>query len=290
MYKTIISLVLITLCTLSTVSSTEPTKIGKSPDNKLREDGNQFHRKAHEPDKALHLKCLYPTVKITDTEGESGGSGFIVRSTKVGDEWHNIIITAAHAVECDFCTPEELWVHVPVYENWSTLKEYHKYRLTIYARHSKQDMSIGMFISKEKMPVAQLCFDAKLYMNTDVFHIGYAVLDDARIDFGQVTAPKASGPAYFKGFIRTNAYAFMGDSGGPLFLKSNYKVIGICCGIRSFRGYLLPHISYYSPISELKTWDAELNNALESVYNESAKMPVIPFARLKTKAYTIDEE
>lgn len=297
MYKSAIGFVLITFCTLSVVFSAEPDKNNKPipskpafGENKHKQPipGHKPHLK-DEPDKALHHKCLYPTVKVTDTSGESGGSGFIVRSTKVGSNWHNIVISAAHSTECACCAEEDLWVHVPVYENWSTVKEYKKFRMTVYAFNKKLDMSIGMFISFEKMPTAKLCLEAKLFMNTEVFHIGYALLDDAKIDYGQVTAPKATAPEFFKGFIRTNVYTFMGDSGGPLFLKSNYEVIGVCRGIRNYRGMLLPHISFYSPISELKTWDTELNNALESVYNESVNMPVIPFVRLRLRVYEITE-
>jgi hypothetical protein len=290
MYKSAIGFVLITFLTLSALFSAEPYENHKpNPGKSGLGENHKWPRRANEPDKKLHHKCLYPTVKITNTDGDSGGSGVIVRSSKVGNEWHNILITASHAVECNACEPENLWVHVPVYEEWSTVKEYKKYRLGCYAHNKDLDISIGMFISDEKMPTAELCFDAKLYMNTEVFHVGYGLLDDARIDYGQITSPKATSPPFFKGFIRTNAYTFMGDSGGPLFLKGNYKLIGICHGIRTYRHMLLPNISYYSPITGLKTWDAEQNNAFESVYNEKVAMPVIPFVRLRTKTYEIEE-
>lgn len=290
MYKTL-CFVLFTFCTFSALFSTEPLENAKpNPGKPGLGENHKWQHRANEPNKKLHRKCLYPTVKITDKDGDSGGSGFIVRSTKVGDQWHNIVITAAHLVEACPCEAEDLWVHVPVYENWSTVKEYKKYAFTTIARNEKMDMGIGVFISSEQMPTATMDLDAKLYIGTEVFHVGYAILDDARIDHGEITSPNVNTPLSFKGYIRCNVHTFMGDSGGPLCLKNNYKVVGVASAIRNYRGMLLPNISFYTPISALKTWDAELNNALESVYNESAKMPVIPFARLKTKAYTINEE
>jgi small basic protein len=240
-------------------------------------------RKAQEinaVDEKLHEQCIYPTVKITHGD-ESGGSGFIVRSAQVGDKWHNTVITAAHIVEDE----DILEVHVAEYQNWSEIKDYKKYRMISYAIDSNRDLAVAYFVSDQKMPVAKLHFESKLYINTEVFHCGYALLDDVRIDYGQITQPKTLLPKGFHDLIRANCFAFMGDSGGPLFSKDNYFAIAICVGIRSHNHTALPNVSYYRPISDLKTWDAELNNALESVYTESAALPLLPFVKLKLKEY-----
>jgi S1-C subfamily serine protease len=230
-------------------------------------------------DKNLHRQCIYPTIKITNAEEKGGGSGFIVRSTKVDNKWHNTVISAAHVIEEE----PNLFACVAHYTNWSEVKCYKKYPFITYASHTKNDIAVGYFISEEKMPVAKMNFDTKLYINTEILHCGYGLLDDARIDYGQITQPKASFP--FNNAIRTNCYTFFGDSGGPLFLKNSNEVIGVCHAIRMHRGMVLPQISYYRPITDLKVWDKQLNNALESVYKESSSLPVTPFIKLGLRDY-----
>jgi len=268
MHKILFSIVL-TLCTFSTLVFSEET-----------DKTSNKRQRTNAVDRKLHKQCIYPTVKITDGD-EAGGSGVVVRSTQVGDKWHNTIVTAAHVVEDE----DALEVHVAEYQNWSEIKDYKKHRMVPYALDSNRDLAIGYFVSDQKMPVAKICFDSKLYINTEVFHCGYALLDDVRIDYGQITQPKTLFPKGFQGLIRANCFAFLGDSGGPLFLTDNYKVIAICVGLRSHKQMLLPNVSYYRPISDLKTWDTELNNVLESVYTESAALPLLPFVKLKLKDY-----
>jgi len=268
MHKILFSIVL-TLCTFSTLVFSEET-----------DKTSNKRQRTNAVDRKLHKQCIYPTVKITDGD-EAGGSGVVVRSTQVGDKWHNTIVTAAHVVEEE----DALEVHVAEYQNWSEIKDYKKHRMVPYALDSNRDLAIGYFVSEQKMPVAKICFDSKLYINTEVFHCGYALLDDVRIDYGQITQPKTLFPKGFQGLIRANCFAFLGDSGGPLFLTDNYKVIAICVGLRSHKQMLLPNVSYYRPISDLKTWDTELNNVLESVYTESAALPLLPFVKLKLKDY-----
>ena len=42
-------------------------------------------------DKDIYQKCLYPTIIVYDPGSSTAGSGFIVRSTKDGDKYKNII-------------------------------------------------------------------------------------------------------------------------------------------------------------------------------------------------------
>lgn len=229
-----------------------------------------------EADQKLHNLCIYPTVKICDLEAKSGGSGFIVRSELVQNRYHNIVLGAAHVIDQnDFS-----WVFVGEYDQ-SKIKQYKKYPLIIYANDKKRDILVGFFISETKLPTVILNFDEKIFINTKVFHVGYTLLDDAKIDFGIITQPSTLKPESFKGMIRTNCHSYLGDSGGPLFLESNYSVIGICHAIRSFKGNHLTQISYYQSIKELKEWDKEKNNTLSFVYDNSKPLPMLPLLQLK---------
>jgi S1-C subfamily serine protease len=234
-----------------------------------------------EPDEKLHIQCIYPTVKITDEKQKIGGSGFIVKSTQHENLWYNSVFTVSHVVEDE----SELVVHVSEYENWSEIKKENIYPLEVLACDPKRDLAVAFFVSDKKMPVVNLDFDSKIYINTDVFHIGHALFDDGRINYGQVTQPKTLRPIVFFGMIRTSCYAFMGDSGGPLFLNKNYNVIGICHGIRSYQKNLLTNISYFQPITEILNWNKELNNILEPTYHGEKEFPKIPFVKLNLRKY-----
>lgn len=269
MYK-LITILLLTLCTTATVCIISTPNSQAKPHELLRD--------LSASDKKLHRKCIYPVVKFSDALQHSGGSGFIVRSTKVGDEWHNLAIGAAHTIELP------VFVFVPEYKDWSTVVNIEKHYGTILAQDSECDMVIVAFTSKNQLHTADIQFGKKLYINSKVFHVGCGLLDDPRIDFGQVTSPKMYAEP-FKGLIRTNVHSYFGDSGGPLF-SEDMKVIAFCEGIRMHRHMPLPDISFYRSIDELKTWDGRVNNALESVYKESAPLPVIPFVKVKLAEYT----
>ena len=133
-----------------------------------------------EPDEKLHIQCIYPTVKITDEKQKIGGSGFIVKSTQHENLWYNSVFTVSHVVEDE----SELVVHVSEYENWSEIKKENIYPLEVLACDRKRDLAVAFFVSDKKMPFVNLDFDSKIYINTDVFHIGHALFDDGRINYG----------------------------------------------------------------------------------------------------------
>ncbi len=63
-----------------------------------------------EPDKTLHNKCIYPTVKVEiAVERADGqligsritGSGVIVRSKKIGETYCNVMLTCNHVVDTE---------------------------------------------------------------------------------------------------------------------------------------------------------------------------------------------
>lgn len=58
-----------------------------------------FSYSQEKPNLKIFESCLYPTVMIIDTINQSGGTGFVVRSTKHGKKYRNALITAQHTVE-----------------------------------------------------------------------------------------------------------------------------------------------------------------------------------------------
>jgi hypothetical protein len=235
-------------------------------------------------DKKLQT-CMDATVMITTKAGTSGGSGFIVRSDKVGEEYHNVVVTAAHLF-----SGVRMYIKVQKYEGEpAELVGYDTYESMVYDCNDKHDLAVMVFTSKKQMSTVEIDFDTSYYFNTPIFHLGYGMLDDLRIDSGEITMPKTFLPACFKGLIRCNCHTIFGDSGGPLFLKENHKVIGVCHAIRACHGQYLTKHAYFIPIRKMKTWNTEQNNGLRFVYIPAQKLPVIPYIQLTLRNYEIEE-
>lgn len=227
-----------------------------------------------EPDELMHKKCLYPTVMVSPLRESSGGSGVIVRSDKVGAEYRNLVLTCEHNYGSK---PEPFIVSVAKYEDWSTFKGYDTYLSRVYAADARYDLALVVFTSKTEMPVADLGFDEKLYIGTDVLRVGCGLLDEPRIDTGKVSALRTPMPGA-EPLIRTTAFTVMGDSGGPLFHDN--KLVGITRMIRAVRGTPMHNISYAIPLGDVKKWDASQKNSFGFVYKPTPQ-PVLPYLRLQ---------
>lgn len=231
---------------------------------------------SQEINKLVIEKCLYPTIMIMDKENQSGGTGFLMRSTKVGEKFRNSVLTAEHIVQSN----GPFFVKILKYKNLSEVESETIYPLYIYALNEKHDFAIGVFESKEKLQTLDLDFEHKISMGSSIFHVGFGMMDDARIDFGHITQTKTYYPEALRGLIRTNAYCMVGDSGGPLLLTNNLKAIGVCRVIRKHKEQLMNHQSYFTDIKMLQEWDKELNNGLEPLYTEKRNMPILPFIKM----------
>lgn len=215
------------------------------------------------------LKNLGPTVLLSTPTETAGGSGVVVRSSRVGNKYYNAVVTAAHIVRPD------LVLRVPKFANGTHLDGYETFKPMLYAKDDGYDLAVYLFVSERRIPTAALDFDQdRLQIDTPVIRIGYGCLDDVRMDHGIVTSPRVIRPKSFAGLIRTNCTAVFGDSGGPLF--TDRGVVGICHAIRTFNSHVFPTVSYFVPARHLLVWDDYQNNALTFVYNKSWQMPLMP--------------
>lgn len=229
----------------------------------------------------LREQCLKPTVCLYSVKEHSVGTAFIVRSEKIGNKYHNVLVTANHCAIYD-----KYLVRVPSYNSRGLLLGYKEYPTYVHSGDEEKDLAIVLFESEEKMPTVQLDIDCDLEFGMKVFHIGFGLGDEARLDDGKITNLGTTTPPSLKDFIRTNVYTIFGDSGGPLFNEKN-KVIGVAHGIRLAKGLIMPQHSYYAPISWLKTWDIETNNSITFVYNRKAKLPVMAYTVLRLQQYEV---
>ena len=254
-----------------------------------------------EPDKKLHEKSLYPTVKISYTKTNCDcedckkkppvavASGFICKSIKLNDDllkdkFMNVVITAAHTVDAN---PNNLLTNIGIYNNWSDLLGFEYFPTIIYGLDSVKDLGVIIFLTDKPKPYVDLDFTDSLYFGTDIYKIGYGLGDDPRLDYGQITAIDTKIPEKLRGFMRTNAYTVFGDSGGPLFLKENRKVIGVASSIRGSETVYLHKQSYFSPISWLKIWDNETKGSLSFIYKDDIKIPKTLIFQMWLKEFEI---
>lgn len=237
---------------------------------------------ADDPDEKLHTACLYPTIHVSPENKDSYGSGVIFRSSKFSEnEYLNVFVTAAHVAN----SYDQYIVRVFGYENWSSLKGYNQYTAVFYSKDFNRDIAIGMFISEQQMPCAKIDFDTKLYIGTEVFRIGCGLGDDPRLDYGKITSVRSKLGAEECPLYRTSVHTVPGDSGGPLFNK--YRVVGIARSVRAWRGNPVFNMSYYVPITCLREWSKEDDDAYHFVWEERA-FPKMPFWELRfTRDYAI---
>lgn len=232
---------------------------------------------ANEPDKDLHIKCIYPAVSLSGKTwpyGESiqgwSGSGVITRSEKIDDKrFLNVCLTCDHVICGEVC------VNIPRYKDWSTFVGYEHIQDTVVVdRSNAYDLAVVVFESKVKLNTVDLDFDSKIYFSTDILKVGFGMSDTARLDYGQISSlkePIKQGVWNYP--FKTNVETIVGDSGGPVFFKENYKLLGLIHAIKKVDGQYLTGHSFVIPLAWLKTWSVETKNELDFVFDKSLKIP-----------------
>lgn len=232
-------------------------------------------------DEALHKKCLYPTIRVSNTGLTQKSSGFVVRSEKMGDDYFNVALTCGHCIND---ADENYFADVTVYEkDGTTFKKWERYPLIVYAQNQSLDLAILLFRTPTQQPTVELDFARKLCIGNEIFHFGCGMGEEPRLEFGRVTSLKGKVGKHTTDVYRTSVFTIFGDSGGPTFYKNN-KVIGMTQAIKvtTFRGFpaMLNSISMVIPIGAFKTWDEMENRTLGFIHNPKAGLPRLPYATL----------
>lgn len=230
-------------------------------------------------DEALHKKCLYPTIRISNEEITQKSSGFIIRSEKIGDDYANVALTCCHCINDGDAS---YYADIASYDK-STFNGFQRYPLVVYAQNAELDLAVVLFRTPKKQPAVEMDFDRKVYIGNKILHFGCGMGDEPRLEWGYVNSVKGKVGKHKTDVYRTSVPTIFGDSGGPTFYN-NYKVIAINQAIKitSYRGFpqMLPGISMAIPIGAVKTWDGLENNTLRFLYNPKADLPRLPFAML----------
>ena len=231
-------------------------------------------------DETLHKKCIYPTIRVSTEDVGQKGTGFIVRSDKVGDCYHNVAITCYHCIRYKLLFYQ---VGVAVYEDGTDFVKWDEFRCQLYAWSEEHDLAVIVFKTPYPVSVAKMNFDQKICVGNDIVHFGCGMGDEQpRFDKGQVTSTRSKVGGHDQFVYRANMFAIFGDSGGPAFYKN--KVVGVMQAIKvgKFKMFPmpLPQISFYIPIGQLKVMDTEQNNALRFLYTPRTGLPKRPYAEL----------
>ena len=237
-----------------------------------------------EPDKALHEKCLYPTIMIMNENPKAVGTGVVIKSIKKDDKFHNYAFTCAHilipvpqenpqppvvqtqpdpapatdAIPTIKITAKakakakdkyEVSIRIGIYENWSTLVGHKQYPLEILVIDRVKDIALVKFVTENSVHTADIDKDPKLYIGNKVCRVGCGMSEPFRLDYGEITSMKNSIGNMIKGTYRVNIPTIMGDSGGPVYHEE--KLFGLAQAVRSLPDSLVPicHMVYVIPIS-----------------------------------------
>ena len=231
------------------------------------------------PDKELHNRCLYPTIKVTLVGQDSGGTGTIVRSTKIdNNEYENVFITAGHVAN----RSGSFVIHTYEYKNYSIIESKTIIPCYFYAIDPERDMAIGIFITKKAMPTAEINVNPQLYIGNSVLRIGCGLGDDPRLDEGKISQVSTR-ISHHANMIRTTVHTLPGDSGSALFNEN--KIVGIMIMIRNLgpqrQFALVPGMSYAVPIQRFLTWSQENSNALSFPWDNKEALPKMPIYQIR---------
>ena len=222
---------------------------------------------AGEPDKALHEKCIYPTVMIFCQETGQSGTGVIIKSEKVKEgEWRNLVASVAHTIKplmfikvaddqksATVRAEYRCKVKLGTYKNWSELVSAEDFTGKILAIDYPKDIAVISFTTKTQCSTVEMDFEPKLYLGNEVFRMGCGLGGTFRLDYGRITAVKES-IGEISGTYRTSIQTIQGDSGGPVYHEN--KLIGVAQAIKSVQIYggevPICHISYVIPLSRFK--------------------------------------
>ncbi len=254
-------------------------------------------------DKKLHLKCLYPTVRVDGKlfvnnklipNAEVHGTGVVLSSKKIGDIYWNTAITASHVVNDNpfnlgNCKVEmKFTISLAVYKDWSTFVKYETYPIHVYKVDDKFDLAILVFRTPRKLHTADIDCESKLYIGTEVMRIGCGLGDQPRLDYGIITSLN---PTFHsvkdKGRARLSLHTVPGDSGGGVFY--NYKLKGIISCIRMMGQFPIFTICYMSKINNLPVWNKFQNNRLDFVY-KGTKLPSIARCRMWFREQDVNKD
>ena len=133
-----------------------------------------------EPNKALHEKCLYPSVMVMNQSKGGFGSGFIVKSVKKDKNYENYVFTVAHVVNDPFeeiseiadalnpTKPIKIKARVGIYKNWSTLIDFKDYHCDILTANTNKDIALLKFHSEKEMYTVDVDPIPNIFIGDDI--------------------------------------------------------------------------------------------------------------------------
>ena len=230
-------------------------------------------------DDVFHKKILFPTVRVSNLDITEKGSGVVIRSEKVGDVYHNVVLTCFHCVT----DPDGFYyIDLPIYEN-DVFVNWDRHPALVYSGSSEHDIAVLLFKTNSQLYVADILFSCKAFIGTKLVHVGCGLGDQPRLDVGSITSLNSFVRPHSQAVYRTNMHVIPGDSGGPAFFENG--LIGLIQAVKytTFQGIptLLPNISFCIPIDSLKIWDVNQNQTLRFIYNNQVSLPVLPYAEME---------
>ncbi len=224
-----------------------------------------------EPDKKLHTNCIYPTVLVVDKIG-SYSTGVVLKSKKVGDEYHNIGLTADHG-----SLTRKITIQVFEYENYQP-SHTSKYDGITYYGNKFYDLSVFVFISEKEISTAKTANkNIPTYMGQAITKVACGLGDPPRVDLGIVSGKNRLLTHSILKKMQLSIFTLPGDSGSAIF-DENREIIGWTQSIRTIPDQSIFNVAYAIPVDQMHQM-LELAK-LDFVLNEE-ELPVLPWLEIK---------
>lgn len=189
-------------------------------------------------------KCIHPVVRTINTNSNSTGTAFVVKSELCDGKYYKNI-----AISCEHGSISKFKIGIQNYNDQFYYDSEELVHAILLGKNVDHDLSVLMFLSDRKMKCAEMNFTTNFKLREKVFGVGLGLKDSARFSDGVITGLAPSRRSLIN--IRTTICMVPGDSGGPLF-NSDYQVIGVANNIKTMnnnnQSYPVTNISTFKSI------------------------------------------
>jgi S1-C subfamily serine protease len=203
-------------------------------------------------------ELMKPVVRVE--RGPSRSTGMIIHPNAKGKAY---VLTVNHGI--DDSLDEPVVVVFFEYEDGGREVIARRYEAEVVATEAELDLALlRIDVGDEKLPAVRLASPGrKLRLLEKVRVVGCPLGKDPVVSDGEVTDLEHELDG--QKFVMTSAGYYLGNSGGPVFVKDDGKwyVVGMMARSEGFRCQLITYMGYAIPVSRIHTWLLELTRKME---------------------------
>lgn len=193
-------------------------------------------------------KSLSPTIQITNDNKKISGTAVVYKSYPVEKEMYINI-----ALSCEHVMSDVVTCHSFEYSEKKFCISKTSHNCAVVYKNQEDDISILIFISKNKLATANIEFNSNLDLLQNVYAVGCGLSENPRYTEGKINGLHKFNNTLEN--IRTNVPIVPGDSGCGLFTQNN-NLVAIANHIKKLElngmSYPIEGISVFKPVDLYK--------------------------------------